>query len=193
MALVQVRRTSVVVDTVHHEGGPPPGHPLRIVAASAAVANPYAGVYEEDLTPFMTELRDLGRGLAREAVEALGGPDQVEAYGKGAIVGSSGELEHGAVWHEAGGLAMRTALREPPAMVPSAKAVGAMGYRLMVPVHYINASYVRSHYNGMEIGMQDAPRPDEVLFALVMADGGRIHARLGGLTKAGVRVHDGQR
>jgi hypothetical protein len=126
-------------------------------------------------------------------VGALGGVEQVEAYSKAAIVGTSGELEHGAVWHEAGGWAMRQVLGEPKAIVPSAKAVAHTGYRLMVPLHYIHAAYVRSHFNTFEVGIQDAPRPDEILFALVMADGGRIHARLGGLAKDQVSVHDGQR
>jgi hypothetical protein len=157
------------------------------------VRNPYAGRYEPDLLPFMAELRSLGTLLAQELVEALGGADRVEAYSKAAIVGTNGELEHGAVWHEAGGWAMRQVLGEPKAIVPSAKAVAHTGYRLMVPLHYIHAAYVRSHFNTFEVGIQDAPRPDEILFALVMADGGRIHARLGGLTKDQVSVHDGQR
>jgi hypothetical protein len=121
------------------------------------------------------------------------GKERVEAYGKAAIVGVNGELEHGAVWHEAGGWAMRAALGEPKAIVPAAKAVAGVGYRLMVPLHYIHAAYVRSHFNAMEVGVQDGPRPDEIVFALVMADGGRVHARLGGLTKEQVKVHDGQR
>ena len=121
------------------------------------------------------------------------GKENVEVYSKAAIVGVNGELEHGAVWHEAGGWAMRSVLGEPKAMVPAAKAVAATGYRLMVPLHYIHASYVRSHFNTMEIGIQDAPRPNEILFALVMGTGGRVHQRLGGLTKEQVSVHDGQR
>jgi len=84
-------------------------------------------------------------------------------------------------------------LGEPKAIVPAAKAVAATGYRLMVPLHYIHAAYVRSHFNSMDVGIQDAPRPNEILFGLVMADGARIHARLGGLTKEQVSVHDGQR
>jgi len=142
--------------------------------------------------PFMAELRSLGTLLATELVEVLG-RDKVEVYSKAAIVGVNGELEHGAVWHEAGGWAMRSILGEPKAIVPSAKAVAATGYRLMVPLHYIHAAYVRSHYNSMEVGIQDAPRPNEILFALVMGTGGRVHARLGGLTKEQVAVHDGQR
>jgi hypothetical protein len=192
MSMIQVRKRSLLVETVYHEGGPAPEKPLRIAASCAVVRNPHAGRYEPDLQPFMTELRNLGTLLATELVQTLG-KDNVEAYSKAAIVGVNGELEHGAVWHEAGGWAMREVLGQPKAMVPAAKAVAHTGYRLMVPLHYIHASYVRSHYNSFEIGIQDAPRPDEILFALVMADGGRIHSRLGGLTKAQVTVNDGQR
>ncbi|TNF56426.1 MAG: amino acid synthesis family protein, partial [Burkholderiales bacterium] len=136
--------------------------------------------------------RSLGTELATELVQALG-REGVETYGKAAIVGINGELEHGAVWHEAGGWAMRQVLGEPKAIVPSAKAVASAGYRLMVPLHHIHAAYVRSHFNTMEVGLQDGPRPDEILFALVMGTGQRVHARLGGLTKEQVSVHDGQR
>jgi hypothetical protein len=193
MSLIQIRKRSLTVETVFHEGGPQPAQPLRLGAASAVVRNPYAGCHEPDLLPFMAELRALGTSLAEELAAALGGSQRIEAYGKAAIVGVNGELEHGAVWHEAGGWAMRQVLGEPKAIVPSAKAVAHTGYRLMVPLHYIHAAYVRSHFNTFEVGIQDAPRPDEILFALVMADGGRIHARLGGLAKDQVAVHDGQR
>ena len=88
---------------------------------------------------------------------------------------------------------MRSVLGEPKAMVPAVKAVAVAGYRMMVPVHYIHASYVRSHFNSIEIGIQDAPRPGEILFALVMGTGGRVHSRLGGLTREAVSAHDGQR
>lgn len=193
MSLIAIRKRNLTVETVLHEGGPPPARPLRLAAASAVIRNPYAGRYEPDLKPFMSELRSLGTSLAQELVTALGGKDQIEAYSKAAIVGVNGELEHGAVWHEAGGWAMRQVLGEPKAIVPAAKCVANAGYRLMVPLHYIHAAYVRSHFNSFEVGIQDAPRPDEILFALVMADGGRIHSRLGGLTKEQVSVHDGQR
>jgi Amino acid synthesis len=192
MSLIQIRKRVLVVETIHHEGGPAPEVPLRMVAAGAIVRNPYAGRYEPDLLPFMAELRGLGRELAEEAASMLG-TERVEAYGKAAIVGTAGELEHGAVWHEAGGWAMRAVLGEPKAIVPAAKAVAAAGYRMMVPLHHIHAAYVRSHFNAMEVGVQDGPRPDEIFYALVMADGGRIHARLGGLSKQQVSVHDGQR
>jgi Amino acid synthesis len=192
MSLIQIRKRSLTIETIYHEGGPVAATPLKLAAACAVIKNPYAGRYEENLMPFMAELRTLGSTLAQELVDTLGKAN-VEVYSKAAIVGVNGELEHGAVWHEAGGWAMRAVLGEPKAMVPAAKAVAATGYRLMVPLHYIHASYVRSHYNAMEVGLQDAPRPDEILFALVMGTGGRIHSRLGGLTRENVAVHDGQR
>lgn len=192
MSLIEIRKRSLSIETIFHEGGPPPAVPLKIASACAVVKNPYAGRYEENLLPFMAELRTLGTTLAEELVATLG-RENVEVYSKAAIVGVNGELEHAAVWHEAGGWAMRQVLGEPKAIVPAAKAVAATGYRLMVPLHYIHAAYVRSHFNTCEIGIQDAPRPDEILYALVMGTGGRIHARLGGLTKEQVSVHDGQR
>jgi Amino acid synthesis len=192
MDLIKIRKKSLNVETIYHEGGPVSNKPLKLAAACAVVANPYAGRYEPDLMPFMAELRKLGSVLAQELIDVLG-RDQIEVYSKAAIVGVDGEMEHGAVWHEAGGWAMRSLLGDPKAIVPSAKAVGHTGFRLMVPLHYIHASYVRSHYNSMEIGIQDAPRPKEILFALIMGTGGRIHARLGGLSKENVTVHDGQR
>ncbi len=192
MTLIAIRKRSLSIETIYHEGGPPAQQPLRVAAACAVIRNPYAGRYEPDLLPFMAELRSLGTLLAQELVDTLG-KENVQAYSKAAIVGVNGELEHGAVWHEAGGWAMRQVLGEPKAIVPAAKAVAATGYRLMVPLHYIHAAYVRSHFNSTEVGIQDAPRPNEILFALVMADGGRIHSRLGGLMREQVSVHDGQR
>ena len=192
MSLIEIRKRSLTIETTYHEGGPVAAVPLKMAAACAVIRNPYAGRYEPDLMPFMAELRSLGTVLAQELVDTLG-KDRVEVYSKAAIVGVNGELEHAAVWHEAGGWAMRAVLGEPKAMVPANKAVAATGYRLMVPLHYVHASYVRSHYNSTEIGIQDAPRPNEILFALVMGTGGRIHSRLGGLTKDKVSVNDGQR
>jgi hypothetical protein len=192
MSLIAIRKRSLTVETIFHEGGEAPAQPLKLAASCAVIHNAYAGRYEPDLLPFMAELRQLGTLLAQELVDTLG-KERVEVYSKAAIVGVNGELEHAAVWHEAGGWAMRSVLGEPKAIVPANKAVASAGYRLMVPLHYIHACYVRSHYNSMEIGIQDAPRPNEILFALVMGTGGRIHSRLGGLTKEGVKVHDGQR
>ncbi len=192
MSLIQIRKRSLNIETVYHEGGPPPEVPVKMASACAVIRNPYAGRYEPDLMPFMAELRSLGTTLAQELVDVLG-KENIEVYSKAAIVGVNGEIEHGAVWHEAGGWAMRALLGEPKAIVPANKAVASAGYRMMVPVHYIHACYVRSHFNSIEVGIQDAPRPDEILFALVMGTGGRIHSRLGGLTKDKVSVHDGQR
>lgn len=192
MSLIKIRKRSLTIETTFHEGGPVSDQPLKLAAACAVIENPYAGRHEPDLMPFMAELRTLGTLLAQELVDTLG-KDKIEVYSKAAIVGVNGEMEHGAVWHEAGGWAMRAVLGEPKAMVPANKAVAVAGYRLMVPVHYIHASYVRSHFNSIEVGIQDAPRPNEILFALVMGTGGRVHSRLGGLTKDKVSVHDGQR
>ncbi|MBF6617688.1 MAG: amino acid synthesis family protein [Candidimonas sp.] len=193
MSLVKVRKRSLTIETTYHEFGPAPKVPLKMAAACAVVANPYAGRYVEDLLPFMQELRALGHELATELVNELGGKDQIEVYSKAAIVGLNGEMEHGAVWHEAGGWAMREVLGQPKAIVPSNKAVAHAGYRIMVPVHYVQACYVRSHFNSMEVGIQDAPRADEILFALVMGTEGRLNPRLGGLVKENVVGEDGQR
>ncbi len=192
MSRIEIRKRSLTIETIFHEGGPVAEKPLKLAAACAVIKNPYAGMYEPDLMPFMAELRTLGTLLAQELVDTLG-KENIEVYSKAAIVGVNGEMEHGAVWHEAGGWAMRSILGEPKAMVPASKAVASAGYRLMVPLHYIHASYVRSHFNSMEVGIQDAPRPNEILFALVMGTGGRVHARLGGLSKEKVSVNDGQR
>ena len=192
MSLIQIRKRSLAIESTFHEGGPVAAVPVKMAAACAVIRNPYAGRYEPDLMPFMAELRSLGTTLAQELVDTLG-KENIEVYSKAAIVGVNGEIEHGAVWHEAGGWAMRALLGEPKAIVPANKAVASAGYRMMVPVHYIHACYVRSHFNSMEVGIQDAPRPDEILFALVMGTGGRVHSRLGGLTKDKVSVHDGQR
>jgi len=192
MSLIKIRKRSLIIETQFHEGGPVVDVPLKLAASCAVIENPYAGRYESNLMPFMAELRSLGTLLAQELVDTLG-KENVEVYSKAAIVGVNGEMEHGAVWHEAGGWAMRSLLGEPKAIVPASKAVASAGYRLMVPLHYIHACYVRSHFNSMEIGIQDAPRPNEILFALVMGTGGRVHSRLGGLTKDKVSVNDGQR
>ena len=117
----------------------------------------------------------------------------VEGYGKGAIVGSAGEIEHGALWHAPGGYGMREVLGGAKAIVASTKKVGGPGSRLDVPITHINASYVRSHFDSIEIGIADAPRADELLLALVMTTGGRIHARAGGLKASEIKGEDGLR
>jgi hypothetical protein len=189
---LDIRATATAVHTVYHDGGPVPEEPTRYGSAFAVVRNPYAGAYEPDLLPFQSKLRDLGHFLATELVQALG-KDDIQAYGKGAIVGVNGELEHGHTWHEAGGWAMRGVLGQPKAIVPSTITMGSVGYRLLIPVHHIDAAYVRSHFATVDVGLQDAPRPNEILFALAAATGPRVHARLGGLSAQEIAVHDGQR
>ncbi|MCD0501880.1 amino acid synthesis family protein [Bordetella petrii] len=189
---IQIRKKALTIETLYSDGGPAAGTPLLSAVAYAVVKNPYAGRYEPDLVPFMKALRDVGFDLASQLAQALG-KDKVEAYGKAAIVGLDGEAEHGAVWHEAGGWAMREVLGNPKAMVPASQVTAAAGFRLIMPLHYIHASYVRSHFNSIEVGAVDAPRADEVMFALGMATGGRVHSRLGGLLKEEVSANDGQR
>ena len=136
----------------------------------------------------MDDLKPLGLEMARALVAALGGDVKVvEGYGKGAIVGSAGELEHGALWHVPGGYAMREVLGGAKAIVASTKKVGGPGTRLDVPITHINASYVRSHFDAMEVGVNDAPRADEILLALVMTTGARVHARVGGLKASEIK------
>jgi hypothetical protein len=188
MSLVMVRKIKLDIEEVFHEGGPRSSVPLRIAVATAVVANPYAGKYVEDLLPFMQELRILGAQLSEQLIHALGGAKHVQAYGKGAIVG-----EDGAIWHEAGGWAMREALGNPKAIVPAAKTIGGPGCRVMIPLGHIQAAYVRSHFGVAEMTVWDGPRRGEIAFGLAMATGGRIHARLGGLAASEVKGEDGLR
>jgi hypothetical protein len=187
-----IRKTQVSVEEVWHERGPRLAKPLRVAVAAAVIRNPFAGRYEADLLPFMAELRELGTMLSKALIERLGA-ENIQAYGKGAIVGEDGELEHGALWHEAGGWAMRAVLGQPKAIVPAAKTVGTLGTRLMIPLGHINAAYVRSHFGSAELTIWDAPRRDEILYGLTMATGGRVHERSGGLKASDIKVNDGQR
>ena len=193
MTEVQIRRRVLVVEETWHEGGPVRDAPLLRGACSAVIANPFAGRYVEEIAFFMDALKPLGLSMARDLISALGGADRIEGYGKGAIVGAAGEIEHGALWHVPGGYAMREALGDAMAIVPSAKKLGGPGTRLDVPITHINASYVRSHFDGMEVGLSDGPRADEMLLALVMTTGGRVHARIGGLDAADIKGEDGLR
>jgi hypothetical protein len=194
MIEVRIRKRLLIVEEIFHEGGPVAERPARRAAALAVIANPFAGRYVEDIVAFMKDLEPLGLDMANRLVAALGGePSIIEGYGKGAIVGGAGELEHGALWHVPGGYAMRGALGEAKAIVPSAKKVGGPGARLDVPITHINASYVRSHFDAMEVGLNDAPRADEIVLALVMTTGARIHARVGGLKASEIQGKDGLR
>jgi hypothetical protein len=191
---VRVRKFVTVVEEIFHEGGPEAAVPLRRAAALAVIQNPFAGSYVADISSFMDDLKPLGLEMANALVRAFGGdPRVVEGYGKGAIVGEAGELEHGALWHVPGGYAMREILGGAKAIVASSKKVGGPGARLDIPITHINASYVRSHFDAMEVGVADAPRADEILLALVMTTGPRVHARVGGLKASEIRGEDGLR
>jgi hypothetical protein len=191
---VAVRKRIVIVEEIFHEGGPVAETPLRRGAVLTVIRNPFAGRYVEDIVCFMDDLKPLGLAMAKQLVAALGGdPKAIEGYGKGAIVGAAGEIEHGALWHAPGGYAMREVLGGAKAIVPSTKKVGGPGTRLDLPVTHTNASYVRSHFDAMEVGIPDAPRADEIVFALVMTTGPRIHARVGGLKASEIKGEDGLR
>jgi hypothetical protein len=191
---ILLRKRIIILEEVFHEGGPIAITPLRRGAILAVIANPFAGQYVEDIAEFMDDLKPLGLVMATQLVAALGGdPTMIEGYGKGAIVGAAGELEHGALWHAPGGYAMREILGGAKAIVPSTKKVGGPGTRLDIPVTHINASYVRSHFDAMEVGVPDAPRADEIVLALVMTTGPRVHARVGGLQASEIKGEDGLR
>ena len=194
MPEIVIRKRLTQIEEIFHEGGTPAKEPLRRGAVLCVIRNPFAGRYVEDIAGFMDDLTPLGVAMARSLLGALGGdPAGIHCYGKGAIVGSAGELEHGALWHVPGGYAMREILGEAKAIVPSAKKVGGPGTRLDVPITHINASYVRSHFDAMEVGISDAPRADEIMLALVMTTGSRIHARVGGLKASEIKGEDGLR
>jgi hypothetical protein len=189
-----IRKRVLWHEAIFHEGGAIAPRPPRRVAAAVVIANPFAGRYVENIAGFMDDLKPLGLAMVRDMLAMLDNrPELVEGYGKGAIVGAAGELEHGALWHVPGGYAMREALGDAKAIVPSAKKVGPPGARLDVPITHINASYVRSHFDAIEIGLADAPAADELLLALAMTTGPRIHARVGGLKASEIVGKDGLR
>lgn len=213
MNLIDIRRIVTTVEDIFHEGGPRAAEPPRRGSIAVVMTNPYAGRYEPDILPMMDALTPVGIDLAHRLRAAMDlPPERIESYGKGAIVGAAGELEHGALWHVPGGYAMRELLGwkgdaaaykrgdsnagqggNALAIVPSTKKVGPPGCALDVPLTHINASYVRSHYDAMEVRVPGSPRPDELVFILVMSTGGRVHARVGGLTAAGISKWDGLR
>ena len=194
MAEIAIRKRLVQIEEIFHEGGAPVKTPLRRGAVLAVIKNPFAGRYVEEIAGFMDDLTPLGLAMAKQLLTALGGdPASIQGYGKGAIIGAAGELEHGALWHVPGGYAMREILGDAKAIVPSAKKVGGPGARLDVPVTHVNASYVRSHFDAMEVGISDSPRADELMLALVMTTGSRVHARVGGLKAGDIKGEDGLR
>ena len=188
-----LRKTLISIEEIHHEHGPAPAQPRLRAAVLALVKNPFAGTYQDDLQSAMDDLKPLGLKMTDMLVDAMGGLDGIDGYGKAALAGEAGELEHTALWHVPGGYAMRERLGEAKAIVPSAMKVGGPGTRIDVPLGHINAAYVRSHFDAMEVGVPDGPRADELLFALAMSRGPRIHNRMGGLAVDQVVGEDGLR
>lgn len=175
--------------------GKPVDPPTRRAAAIAVIKNPFAGRYEENLDELIKVGEELGGLLAKMAVDALGIPsDKAESYGKAAIVGTQGELEHAAaILHPKLGTPFRNALSGGKAIIPSAKKMGGPGTEIDVPVHYKDAAFVRSHFDAMPVRVQDAPRGDEIVVALVVTDSGRPLPRIGGLKKDEAKKEDGLR
>jgi len=210
--MIDIRRVFFHAEDIFHEFGPPPATPLRRGYVAGVLANPYAGRYEPDILPMMAQLNEVGIELARGLLKHMDVPaERIEGYGKGALVGGAGELEHGALWHVPGGYAMRELLgwkgdhaaagkdgaRSQPgnalAIVASAKKVAGPGATLDVPLTHINASYVRSHFDAIEARVPGAPRADELVVILAMSTGPRVHARVGGLKAADIAQWDGLR
>ncbi|RUP34171.1 MAG: amino acid synthesis family protein [Curvibacter sp.] len=213
--MIDIRRVFTHVEEIRHEFGPPAAVPLQRGAIGAVLTNPFAGRYVEDILPMMEALQTVGLDMAQRLRAAMDVPvERIEGYGKGAIVGAAGELEHGALWHVPGGYAMRELLGwkgdrnaykngqaeaktgQPGnalAIVPSTKKVGGPGAALDVPLTHINASYVRSHFDAIEVRVPGAPRADEIVFILAMSTGPRVHARVGGLKAADISLWDGLR
>jgi hypothetical protein len=186
----EVRKFVVHIESVHHDGGPRADPPLRKGVSGAVIANPYAGRHEADLTPWMESLRPLAVELSERLLEALRvGRESIQAFGKGALVGVDGEHEHAAVWHAPGGHGLKSVLKAR-GFVTAGQAMGAVGAQLHIPLVYVNSPWVRSHFDAIDLSIADAPRPREIVFALAMSTGGRVHARLGGLTKR--QAEDGE-
>ena len=187
-----IRKLLTIVEETRTEAGRDIVPPTRKAAAIAVIANPFAGRYVDDLTPLVTIGEQLGGLLGERAVAALGGAAQ--SYGKAAIVGEDGELEHAAaILHPKLGGPLRQAVETGAALIPSAKKRGGMGSAIDVPLGHKDAAFVRSHFDAMEIRIADAPRRDEIVVAIVVTDSGRPLPRIGGLTADQIEGKDGLR
>lgn len=191
----EIRKLAVFLEETRAEMGRAISPPTRKAAAVAVIANPFAGRYVDDLTPLMEIGAELGGLLGERCVSALGiAREQAESYGKAAMVGMNGELEHAAaILHPSMGAPLRKAVEKGAALVPSSKKMGGPGQPLDVPLGHKEAAYVRSHFDGMEVRLNDAPRADEILVAIAVTDSGRPLPRVGGLTVDGISAHDGLR
>ena len=190
-----IRKISVYLEETLTEMGVPLERPIRKVAAVAVIANPFAGRYVEDLAPMIDMGEELGDLLARKCLEALGATEPIiESYGKACLVGEDGELEHAAaLLHPTLGKPVRAAIGGGAALIPSSKKRGGPGRPFDIPLGHKDAAYVRSHFDGMEVSISDAPRPDEIALAVALTDGGRPLPRVGGLTVSEVKGIDGLR
>lgn len=190
-----IRKIVTVVEEVHQEMGRLISPPTRRAAAVAVIENPFAGRYVEDLSPLIAIGEELGEMLAKRAVAALGieGP-AAHSYGKAAAVGSDGELEHAAaILHPKMGAPVRKVLGKGAALIPSSKKRGGVGCTLDIPLGHKDAAFVRSHFDGMEVQINDAPRANEIMVALAVTDSGRPLPRVGGLAVGEIKGDDGLR
>ncbi|MCV2865619.1 amino acid synthesis family protein [Defluviimonas sp. WL0075] len=190
-----IRKLAVWVEETHKEMGREITPATRKAVAVAVIANPFAGRYVEDLTDLMDIGAELGGLLGERCVKALGiEPQQAESYGKAAMVGENGELEHAAaILHPKLGAPLRAAVEKGAALVPSSKKMGGPGQDLDVPLGHKDAAYVRSHFDGVEVRMNDAPRANEIMVAVAVTDSGRPLPRVGGLTASEAEGKDGLR
>jgi hypothetical protein len=190
-----IRKIAVWIEETHREIGQVISPPTRKAVAVAVIKNPFAGSYTEDLTPLMDIGAELGGLLGDKCVAALGiEPSQAESYGKAAMVGEGGELEHAAaILHPKLGAPLRVAVEKGAALVPSSKKMGGPGQVLDVPLGHKDAAYVRSHFDGIEVRLNDAPRAGEIMVAVAVTDSGRPLPRVGGLTHADSEGKDGLR
>lgn len=195
MAGAVIRKLLTIVEETHREADRAVAPATRKAAAIAVIANPFAGKYVDDLKALMAIGEELGDLLGRRAVAALGiAPGQAQSYGKAAIVGEDGELEHaGAILHPQLGKPLRAAVEKGAALVPSSKKRGGPGTPIDVPLGHKDAAFVRSHFDAMEIRVPDAPRRDEIVVAVVVTDSGRPLPRIGGLTVDQIEGKDGLR
>jgi hypothetical protein len=191
----KIRKLVTVVEETHSEAGRTVSPPTRRAAAIAVIDNPFAGRYVEDLSALIDIGEELGDLLAKRAVAALGiAGDKVESYGKAAAVGEDGELEHAAaILHPKLGAPGRKALGKGAALIPSSKKRGGPGVALDIPLGHKDAAFVRSHFDGMEVHIADAPRAGEIMVAVAVTDSGRPLPRVGGLQKHEIKGEDGLR
>lgn len=191
----QIRKIIVQVDEVLQEGGQAVNPPTRRALAMAVIANPYAGAYSDPLDQLIDIGEELGGLLGERCIQALGiTPEQAHSYGKAAIVGEGGELEHAAaILHPKLGAPLRKAVGKGAALVPSAKKQGGLGTAIDVPLGHKDAAFVRSHFDAMEARVSDAPRANEIVVAVVVTDSGRPHPRIGGLQVHEIVGTDGLR